>query len=54
MACGWCAQYAILTEENLLYSVCCGNLGNQLNDFWIVETSIAPNNEKAAFHALWN
>ena len=45
-------QDAILTQQNLPNSICRSNLGNQLNDFWIVETTISSDDEEAALGAL--
>ena len=52
MAGGWRAQYAILSDENLLDSICSPNFGNQLYHLWVVKSSIPSNDEEAAFCAL--
>lgn len=46
------AQYAILSDQNLLDSICSTNLSNQLNHLWVVESSISSNDKEAAFCAL--
>ena len=52
MAGGRRAQYAILSDENLLDSICSPNLGNQLYHLRVVESSISSNDKEAAFCAL--
>ena len=52
MAGGRRAQYAILSNQNLLDSICSTNLSNQLYHFWVIKSSIPSNDEEAAFCAL--
>ena len=52
MACCRRAQYAILSDQNLFDSVCSTNLSNQLYHLRVVEPSISPNDEEAAFCAF--
>lgn len=52
MAGGRRAQYAVLSDQNLLNSVCSANLSNQLYHLWVVESSIASNDKEAAVCAL--
>ena len=46
------AQYAILSDQNLLDSICSTNLSNQLYHLRVIESSISSNDEEAAFCAL--
>ena len=54
MTCSRCAQYTILPDQKLLYTVCCANLCNQLHDLWIVEAAISSNDQEASFYTFWN
>lgn len=52
MAGRWCTEDTILPNQKLLYSVRRANFGDQLHDLWVVEASIAANNQEAAIRAL--
>lgn len=52
MAGSRCTQNAILPDQEFLHAVRCTNLGNQLYDFWVVETAIPSNDQKAALNAF--
>ena len=52
MAGGRRAQYAILSDQNLLDSICSPNLSDQLYHLWVVKSSITSNDEEAALGAL--
>lgn len=52
MAGGRRAQYAVLSDQNLLDPICSANLSNQLYHLWVVESSIASNDKEAAVCAL--
>jgi hypothetical protein len=52
MAGGWGGKNAILADEKLLDPVGGANLGNQLDDFGIPETTIASDDEKRAWISI--
>ena len=52
MAGGWRAQYAILSDENFLDTICSPNLSNQLYHLRVVESSIPSDDKEATFGAL--
>ena len=48
----WRAEDPILSDQELLHSVCGANLGNQLHDLRIVEASISADDEETTFGAF--
>lgn len=50
----WCTQDSILSNQKLLDTICRANLSYQLHDFWVVEASISPNDQKATLRTLGN
>ena len=52
VACSRCAQDTILADYELLHSVSCPDLRDQLSDFWIPVSSIASDDERAVFDSL--
>lgn len=54
MACGWCAEDAVLADDELLNAVCSTDLGDQLHDLGVPVASIAADNEGRALYAFWN
>lgn len=44
----WCGQNTVLTDEELLDAVSGTNLGDQLNDLGVPETTVTTNDEKRA------
>ena len=52
MASSRCAQDTILTDEQLLHTICGTDLRNLLNHFRIEVAPIAANDEEGAFRAL--
>lgn len=51
---GRCAHDAILTDEELLDTVCSTNLCDQLSDLWVVVATISTNDEESSIRTLWN
>ena len=49
MAGSWCAQYAVLAYEQLLYSVRSTNLCNLLDDLRVIVSAISANDEECSF-----
>ena len=45
-------ENAVLSDQELLDSVSCPNLGNQLNDLGVVVSSIPTDDKKASFDAF--
>ena len=52
MAGSWCAEDAVLTDQQLLDAVSCADFRNQLCDLGIPETAIATNDEESALSTL--
>lgn len=48
MASSWCGQNTVLADEELLDAVSGTNLGDQLNDFGVPETTVTTNDEERA------
>lgn len=48
----WRAEDSVLADEKLLHSVCSANLGDQLHDLRVVESSISTNDEETTFCAF--
>lgn len=48
MAGSWCGQNTVLADEELLDAVSSTNLGDQLNDLGIPETTVTTNDEERA------
>jgi hypothetical protein len=46
MAGGGCAENAVLSDQELLDTVCGTDLGDQLSDFWVPVTTITSNDEE--------
>lgn len=54
MACGRCAENAILANDQFLDTICCTDLCNLLNDFRVVVSSIATNDKFRALDTFRN
>lgn len=52
MASSWCAQNAILTDENFLHTISGADSGDQLDELWIIKAPISTNDKKAILSAL--
>lgn len=52
MAGSRCGEDAILSDQELLHSICSADLGNQLDHLWVVVSAIPANDEEASFNAL--
>lgn len=50
----WCAEDAIVSDDELLYSICSSDLCNDLCDLWVPESAITTNNQCAALDAFGN
>lgn len=50
----WCAQNAILSDHELLDTVCSTNLRNQLRNLWVPVASITTNDEEGSIYAFWD
>lgn len=48
------AEYTVLANKQLLDPVRSADLGNQLDDLWVVVTSISANDKKTAICAFGN
>lgn len=51
---GWCAQDAIVSDNQLLHSICSSDLRNNLGDLWVPESAITTNNQCAALDTFGN
>jgi hypothetical protein len=50
----WCAQDAIVSDDQLLDAICRANLRNNLCDFRIPVSSITTDDQCATFSTFWN
>ena len=48
------AENAVLPNNQLLDPICCTNLRDQLDQFWVVEAAISSDDESAALDTLRN
>ena len=54
MACRRSTEDAILTDQELLDTICSTNLCNKLDHFWVPVSAISTNDEERTFDALGN
>lgn len=48
----WSTQDSVLSDQELLHAVCRADLGNCLDDFWVVIATIATNDEECSLRAF--
>jgi hypothetical protein len=49
-----CAHDTVLTEQQLLDTICSTNLCNELHDLWVVVTAISSNDKEAVLDTFWD
>lgn len=52
MTCRRCAENAVLTNQQLLDTICSTDFGNELADFGVVESPVAADDQERAFNTF--